>query len=235
MNNVLEVGNIFKSYGEKTVLNDISFNIKENEIFGLIGLNGVGKTTLIKSILDLADIDDGEILINGMNSVDCRSRNNLAYLPEKFLPSLFLTPMEFLNIFTNGKMYKEKIFELCEQIDFDTKFLNVQMSKFSKGMVQKIGLIASVLEEKKLIILDEPMSGLDPKARINLKKILLNYKKDGKSVFFSSHILSDLDEICDRIAILNNKEIKFIGTPKELKEKYKEPTLELNFLKSISE
>ena len=235
MNNVLEVRNIFKSYGEKAVLNGISFNIKENEIFGLIGLNGVGKTTLIKSILDLADIDEGEILINGMNSVDYRSRSNLAYLPEKFLPSLFLTPMEFLNIFTNGKMYKEKIFELCEQIDFDTKFLNVQMSKFSKGMVQKIGLIASVLENKKLIILDEPMSGLDPKARINLKKILLNYKKDGKSVFFSSHILSDLDEICDRIAILNNKEIKFIGTPKELKEKYNEPTLELNFLKSISE
>lgn len=235
MNNVLEVRNIFKSYGEKAVLNGISFDIKENEIFGLIGLNGVGKTTLIKSILDLADIDDGEILINGMNSVDCRSRSNLAYLPEKFLPSLFLTPMEFLNIFTNGKIYKEKIFELCEQIDFDTKFLNVQMSKFSKGMVQKIGLIASVSENKKLIILDEPMSGLDPKARINLKKILLNYKKDGKSVFFSSHILSDLDEICDRIAILNNKAIKFIGTPKGLKEKYNEATLELNFLKSISE
>lgn len=235
MNSILEIKNIYKNYCDKEVLKNVFFEIKENEIFGLIGLNGVGKTTIIKSILDLTDIDGGEIFINGINSVNCKSRSNLSYLPEKFLPSLFLTPIEFLNIFANGKRYYERILRLCEQIDFDVKFLNVQMSKFSKGMVQKIGLIASVLEEKKLIILDEPMSGLDPKARINLKKILLNYKKDGKSVFFSSHILSDLDEICDRIAILNDREIKFIGTPKELKERYNESTLELNFLKIISE
>ena len=235
MNNILEVKNIFKSYGEKSVLNGVSFDIKENEIFGLIGLNGVGKTTMIKSILNLTDLDKGQILIDNQDVVNFKSRENISYLPEKFLPSLFLTPIEFLNIFVNGKNYYNQILELCEEIDFDKKFLNVQMSKFSKGMVQKIGLIASVLENKKLIILDEPMSGLDPKARINLKRILLKYKQNGKSVFFSSHILSDLDEICDRIAVLNNGSIKYIGTPADFKEKYRQPTLEMNFLKVISE
>ena len=101
-------------------------------------------------------------------------------------------------------------------------------------MSQKIGLITAVLNNKNLMILDEPMSGLDPKARINLKNLLLNYKKNGKSVFFSSHILSDIDEICDRIAILNNNEIVFIGTPEELKAKNNNTSLEKAFLSEIA-
>ena len=143
--------------------------------------------------------------------------------------------LEFLKIFYNDKkkFSKQRIEELCDRLDLDKTVLNRKLGECSKGMMQKIGLISAVLEEKKMVILDEPMSGLDPKARILLKDLLLSYKKDSKSIFFSSHILSDIDEICDRIAVLHNKEIKFIGTPQEFKNKHGENILERAFLKEI--
>lgn len=234
--NRLEVANIYKNYGTKVVLNDISFSIKENEIFGLIGLNGIGKTTLIKTILNLIDADKGDVSVCQQNiNKGPKYRENISYLPEKFQPSLFLKPMEFFKIFanSNNKATLENIHKLCDLINLDKNVLNKKMSSFSKGMVQKVGLIGAVLEEKQLMILDEPMSGLDPQARIYLKNMLLNYKNNGKSIFFSSHVLSDIDEICDRIAILHNSKLLFIGTPQVFKDKHKENSLEKAFLKEI--
>jgi ABC-2 type transport system ATP-binding protein len=232
----LKIENIYKSFGDRKTLKDINFSVNNNEIFGFIGLNGVGKTTLIKIIIDLLDCDSGDIKIFGENHKSCNSRQNISYLPEKFQPSNHLTGIDFLKLnlgFHNIKFDPQEAEILAKNLDLDPRFLPEKISRYSKGMTQKIGLIASFLTKNKLIILDEPMSGLDPKARINLKKQLLNYKKQGNSIFFSSHILSDIDEICDKIAILNNGKIIFIGDSKTLKKEQNTNNLEQAFIKSI--
>lgn len=229
---VLNIKNLYTNYGEKNVLNNINLEIEDGEIFGLIGLNGAGKTTLIKTILNLLNSSSGSIDICGIDIKNKDSRDNISYLPEKFQPNQQLKCLEFIRIFA-ANCSIEQINKLCDVLDLDKSVLNKKISSLSKGMSQKIGLITSVLNNKKLMILDEPMSGLDPKARINLKNILLEYKKDSKSIFFSSHILSDIDEICDRIGILNNNKIQFIGTPDELKNKYNLQSLEKAFLEEI--
>lgn len=237
----LVIQNLKKSFNEKIVLNDLNFEIKSDEIFGLIGLNGAGKTTMIKIVLDLLDSDSGNIKIFDTPSTQKIARKNLRYLPEKFQASSMLKGIEFLKIFNNfDDLYKptkqeleNEIFRLSDLLDLDRKALNLKVSKYSKGMMQKLGLISTFLGKSKLVILDEPMSGLDPKARICLKNLLLESKKQNKSVFFSSHILSDIDEICDRIAVLYNGKIHFIGTPTELKNKNNEVFLEKAFLKEI--
>jgi ABC-2 type transport system ATP-binding protein len=232
----LKIENIHKSFGNRETLKDISFSVNNNEIFGFIGLNGAGKTTLIKIIIDLLDCDSGQVKIFEENHKSYNSRNNISYLPEKFQPSSYLTGIDFLKLnlgFHNVQFDLEEAKLLAKILDLDSKFLPEKISRYSKGMTQKIGLIASFLTKNKLIILDEPMSGLDPKARISLKKQLLSYKKQGNSIFFSSHILSDIDEICDKIAILNNGKIIFIGDSKTLKKEQNTNNLEKAFIKSI--
>lgn len=241
INNPLKVENLKKQFGDHIVLNNINFKLKENEIFGLIGLNGAGKTTLIKIILDLLCADEGCVKILDIPSAQTKSRENLRYLPEKFQASPMLKGMEFLKIFNDfDKTYKgtkkdleKEIYKFADLLALDKKALDLKISKYSKGMVQKLGLISTFLGDSKIAILDEPMSGLDPKARIYLKNLLLESKKNGKSVFFSSHILADIDEICDRIGILYNGKIVFLGTPSELKKKHSQTSLEKAFLKEI--
>lgn len=233
----LNVYNLNKKFGNKVVLSNINLTINKNEIFGLIGLNGAGKTTFIKTILDLLDADSGNIEIMGLSSTYTKSRRNLRYLPEKFQVSSMLKGIEFLKIFSNFNQKNEnilnEIYELADLLALDRKALSNKVSKYSKGMMQKLGLISTFLGKSDLVILDEPMSGLDPKARICLKELLLKSKLEGKSIFFSSHVLSDIDEICDRIAVLNNGKLSFIGTPNELKVKHNETLLEKAFLKEI--
>ncbi len=233
----LKISEISKSFQERKVLDDVSFEVKNNQIFGFIGLNGVGKTTLIKIILDLLDQDAGEVEIYGVSTVLPQSRKNLFYLPEKFQPSNNLTGEEFLRFaldFYAKKPDLEKIKKICADLDLKFSALKQRIAKYSKGMTQKLGLAAVFLSEVDLVILDEPMSGLDPKARIALKKQLLSYKKAGKTIFFSSHILSDMDEICDEIAVLNNAKISYCGTPEGLKTKHKQDSLDKAFLAEIS-
>ena len=232
MSDIIRLDSICKSYGDKCVLNNISFSIKENEILGLIGLNGIGKTTLIKTILDFLKPNSGKIYTNNKlsESVD---KKIISYLPEKFQPPRYLKGIEFLKLFSEN-FEIDRLKKLCDMMDFKFDDLNNKISNYSKGMTQKIGLISSVLDEKKLLILDEPMSGLDPKARICLKDIILNYKNNGKSVFFSSHILYDIDEICDRIAVINDTKLVFLGNPKELRERYDNISLEKAFLRLIN-
>ncbi|MBR2141509.1 MAG: ABC transporter ATP-binding protein [Rickettsiales bacterium] len=230
--NILEVKDISKNYSTKNVLNGVSLEVKEGEVFGLIGLNGAGKTTIIKTILNLIKQDSGVVKICGVDASKHESRENISYLPEKFQPSQQLKVIEFIKIFSKN-FDLEKIKDLCDVLALDVDVLNRKISSLSKGMSQKVGLITSFIDNKKLIILDEPMSGLDPKARINLKNLLLNYKKSGNSVFFSSHILADIDEICDRVAVLHNGDIRFVDTPAALKNKFNTTSLEKAFLMEI--
>ena len=232
----IRVENLHKAFGEKLVLNDISLDVGDNEIFGFIGLNGIGKTTLIKIIIDLLEHDGGGVEIFGVDKTLPEARKNIAYLPEKFQPSTQIKGTEFLEFvagFHKQKLDSNQAKQIAQVLDLDPAVLNLKISSYSKGMTQKLGLLATFLSAAKLIILDEPMSGLDPRARIALKKQLVSYKKAGNSVFFSSHILSDIDEICDRIAILNNGKIVFIGKPSEFKEKHQQASLEKAFLTEI--
>jgi len=239
MNNILSIKNISKSFynGEKVVLDQTCIEIKSGEIFGLVGLNGIGKTTMIKMIIGLLDIDEGEILIDGINSEDFASKKKFCYLPEKFQPSQHLTGIEFLDVFCSffdKQISIDEASKLCKKIELDTEALYMPTSQCSKGMGQKLGLISAFLSDAKLLILDEPMSGLDPVARIAVKKLMMEYvENQDKSIFFSSHILADIDEICNNMAILHNKKIIFQGTSENFKAQGCETNLEKAFLNSI--
>jgi len=231
----LDIQAITKKYGTRAVLDKVDIKLKAGEIFGLIGLNGVGKTTLIKIILDLLKADSGGISLFGEAHTQASARRHLCYLPEKFMPSPYLKGHEFLSLaaaYYQLPYEKKKGEEWAAALDLDPKALGQKISRYSKGMGQKLGLISAFFSKTPLLILDEPMSGLDPKARVYLKRALQEYRDAGRTIFFSSHILADMDQICNRIAVLHEGKIIFIGTPALFKKTYhaKGKTLEETFL-----
>ena len=233
----LSVSSVCKQFGSQRVLEDISFDLHKGEVFGLIGLNGVGKTTLIKGCLDLLKLNSGRIEMAGVPTTEVSARNTLSYLPEKFQPPRQLKGTEYLSIalsYYKKKLDVSRARELAEQLDLDPDKLTSKISTYSKGMGQKLGLVGAFMLDQPFLMLDEPMSGLDPSARIKLKKLLIAEKKKGNTVFFSSHILSDIDEICDRIGIIHASKLSYLGTPEEFKKQQGQASLEEAFLTSIS-
>jgi ABC-2 type transport system ATP-binding protein len=234
----LSIEKIGKSYGDHRVLDDISFDLRPGEIFGLVGLNGVGKTTLIKILLDLAPADAGTARIFGEASTSVKARERLSYLPEKFSPSRYLRGREHLALalsYYKRSLDLEQAYTLAADLDLDPEVLDRKVGSYSKGMGQKLGLIGAFMIDQPLMILDEPMSGLDPRARIKLKDVMLREKAKGKTLFFSSHILSDIEEICDRIAIIHDSGLVYLGSAAEFKPTFGESSLERAFLKAIGE
>jgi len=232
----LRVEHIYKTYDSRPVLEEIGFSLVPGEIFGLIGLNGAGKTTLIKIMLDLIDADQGNAEIFGIDATNLKARHQLSYLPEKFQPSRYLKGLEYLDLalsYYGKKLDVPLAREYAAALDLNPSVLDVRVGSYSKGMGQKLGLLGAFLVDAPLLLLDEPMSGLDPSARIKLKDMLMNCRAQGKTIFFSSHILSDLDEICDRIGVIHEGKLFFIGTPSDFKAQYGESSLEKAFLSSI--
>jgi ABC-2 type transport system ATP-binding protein len=233
----LVIDAVSKAYGTHKALQQASLSLQQGEIFGLIGLNGAGKTTMIKTILNLIYADEGRIEIFGHPSFDVEARRQLSYLPEKFQPSRYLRGIEYLDLSLSyyGKgVDREQARKTCAALDLNPDVLDQRVGSYSKGMGQKLGLAAALMIAAPLYILDEPMSGLDPRARIALKDELLKAKKAGSTVFFSSHILSDIDEICDRIGVIHQGEILYVGTPKDFKAIHAEQHLERAFLNAIT-
>lgn len=223
-------------YGAFQALNDISLKIGRGETFGLIGLNGAGKTTMIKSILGLRDIQSGEILMDGMPTYKHAAKKQFAYLPERFNPPSFLKGMEFLRFSLKlyGKgMSRDEFRAQADKLALNPDVLDKSVHTYSKGMRQKLGLLGTLLTECPLMILDEPMSGLDPRARAYVKDMLRDAKTQGRTVFLSSHILADMAEICDHIAVLHDTAIQYDGTPAELMKKTGKQDLEHAFLDVI--
>lgn len=237
-NKILELKDVSVGYNNISVASKVTFDICKGETFGLIGINGAGKTSLIKSIIGLRDPLEGEASLFGSITLTDEIKKYFGYLPERFDPPWFLTGKEFVK-FTlelyNRPFDLSELHNFCHDINLEKAFLDKKMSTYSKGMRQKLGLVATLMSDVQLLILDEPMSGLDPLARVSVKKLLQKAVNKGQTIFLSSHILSDLDAMCDRIAVLDNKKINFLGKPEELKSRYKKDNLESAFLGLLEE
>ncbi len=237
MTSALHFQHITKSYDNHSVLRQIDLCIQPGEFFGLVGMNGAGKTTLLKCLLDFCTVDKGNITIFGVSHLTARSRQPLAFLPERFVPPYYLTGVDFLKYMLKLQQIaydRDEVTDSLEKLDFDVTTLTKSIHTYSKGMTQKLGLAACFLARKKLYVLDEPMSGLDPKARALLKMHLQRLRDDGGTLFFSSHALADVEEICDRMAILHRGELRFIGTTAECRTQFQADTLEQAYLKCIN-
>ena len=232
----LKIDQLNQHYGNDAVLRDINLSIDQGEYIGLVGVNGAGKTTLIKAILDFISIDSGKIEIFGKPHRETASRAALSFLPEKFIPPHYLTGKDFLAYMAElnqVKLSNTDIEELFSILDLELSALKKSVRQFSKGMSQKLGLASCFLSQKPLLIFDEPMSGLDPKARAYLKRHLISLKGSGKTLFFSTHLLADVESICDRIIVLHGGSICFNGSPEQCCEQFQADNLEEAYLKCI--
>ena len=226
---MIELKNVSKSYkkGKKTIDN-ISLTIKNGEIFGFLGPNGAGKTTTIKMITGILDIDEGDIIIdkNSIQTSPIEAKKQIGYVSDN--PDMFLKlkGIEFLNFVADiyevpEEVRKEKIEKLSKEFDI-YNVLNDKIQNYSHGMRQKIIIVSVLLHNPKNWILDEPLTGLDPKSSYYLKTRMKEHAKENNSVFFSTHILEIAEKLCDRIGIINNGKLLFVGTLDELREAKKE-------------
>ena len=233
---ILRFRGVRKQYGAKTVLHDVDLVVEAGEFFAFVGANGAGKTTLINGLLDFARIDAGAIDILGRPHLETASREPLAYLPERFMPPYFLNGRGFLTYMMQlyGLDHDQTAAEaMLADLDLDPPVLDKPVRAYSKGMTQKLGLAACFLSGKPILLFDEPMSGLDPKARVLLKRKLLSLKAAGRSLFFSTHLLADVEELCDRMAIIHDGRILFTGSPHHCRERFPGNTLEESFIHCI--
>lgn len=228
---------VTKRYGAASVLRGVDLELRAGECFGLVGVNGAGKTSLIKCLLDFCALDGGSIEIFGQPHHRPAARQPLGFLPERFNPPYYLTGADFIRYLLSlqGLAYQPSdVHAMLAALDLDQDALKRTVRSYSKGMTQKLGLAACLLARKPLYILDEPMSGLDPKARALLKEQLRSLHQGGSTVFLTSHALADVDELCDRMAILHDGCIRFSGTPAECRARFGAQTLEQAFLTCIA-
>jgi ABC-2 type transport system ATP-binding protein len=196
-------------------LSDISLDVERNEIFGLLGPNGAGKTTLIKILLGSLLPTSGAASINGFGGMDWQSRLSAGYLPENHRFPPYLTGRQMLFCFggmagLSPAIIREKADALFDLVGL-SQWQNTKIRKYSKGMMQRLGLAQALLNDPQLIFLDEPTDGVDPVGRHEIRTILLNLKKQGKTIFLNSHLLAEVEAVCDRVAILNKGKLVKIG------------------------
>jgi len=234
----LSFSDVRKTFGAQVALAGFTAEVRRGELFGLVGGNGAGKTTLIKCMLDFALPDAGEIRLLGVPHRSPRARSPLAFLPERFVPPFYLTGNDFLRYMAALHGRRHDPAEVAAQVaalDLDAAALQRPVRSFSKGMTQKLGLAACLLSGKEVYVLDEPTSGLDPRARALVKRQLVALRAAGRTVFLTSHLLADVEELCDRMAILHRGELRFAGTPGELLERHGAASVEEAFLAATAE
>jgi ABC-2 type transport system ATP-binding protein len=224
MNKALEVIDVGKTYkkglSNHKVLKGVSFNVEQGEAFGFIGANGTGKSTTIKIILDLIKADQGSVRINGIDSRDYRSREGVAFLPETPYLNDVLTPLEIVRLGVNLHQVKPpNMDKYC--LEYLEKFgmaeaANKPIWQMSKGMVQRTGLAHCLAVNPRLLILDEPLSGLDPIGRVEVVELLAEYHKKGGTLLFTSHVLHDVERIADKFALISGGRISAIKTREDM-------------------
>lgn len=220
---MLKIINLSKSYKNKKAIDSISMEVKKGEIFGFIGHNGAGKTTTIKSIVGIHDFEEGDILINSKsikkNPIECKK--DIAYIPDN--PDLYeaLTGIDYLNfiadVFRIDKSEREEKIKYYSEVFEINKSLGDLISSYSHGMKQKLAIISALIHSPKILILDEPFVGLDPKAAFTLKEIMRDFCNNGGCIFFSTHVLDVAEKICDKIAIINGGKLVACGETEKVK------------------
>ena len=236
VNPAVRIDALRKRYGKLVALETVDLAVASGEAFGLVGANGAGKTTLIRCLLDLCAYDSGSIRIFGLPADRPQSRRCLAYVPERFMPAHYLRCREFLEFLARSfelRYEPERAQTMLRDLELDAGVLERPVRSLSKGMTQKLGLAAAFLLERDLYVLDEPMSGLDPAARVAVKSVLRRLAAQGRTLFFTSHVLADVEELCSSIAVLEQGRVCWHGAPEALCAKYGEPRLEQAFMRCI--
>lgn len=233
--NILEVKNVTKKIGKREILHDASFSIKEGSIVGLVGPNGAGKSTLIKTILGLYRIHHGEVLIGGysVKKEYEKALESVGTIIES--PDMYSNLSGLKNLEIYAKMYRIKelssIMEVVRKLKLE-KRIKEPVKNYSLGMKQRLGIAQAILHHPKLLILDEPTNGLDPRGIYELRELLINLKKEGTTILISSHILSEIEQVCDQIIMIDEGTIVETFDLKELKERG--ITLEKEFLTKMN-
>lgn len=220
---MLKISHLTKKYGEKTAVNDLSLEIKGGEIYGFIGHNGAGKTTTIKSVVGILGFDEGTIEIDGLsikaNPIECKKK--IAYIPDN--PDLFdyMSGIKYLNFIADvfsvsAEDRQSRIRKYADAFEL-TSDLAQPINSYSHGMKQKLAIIAAWIHNPKLIIMDEPFVGLDPKASHLLKEMMRELCNEGGAIFFSTHVLEVAEKLCDKVAIIKNGSLIKCGTMSEVK------------------
>ena len=220
---MLRIENLTKRYGEKTAVNNLSLHIAPGEIYGFIGHNGAGKTSTLKCIVGIQDFDEGEIYINSKSiknqPIECKKL--FAYIPDN--PDIydFMTGIQYLNfvadIFEVSQQERSELIKKYADMFEISGSLNDAINSYSHGMKQKLVIISALIHSPKLIIMDEPFVGLDPKASHTLKQLMRELCDNGGAIFFSTHVLEVAEKLCDRIAIIKNGRLVTSGTTDEVK------------------
>lgn len=231
MSTVIEINNLTKDYEvgflrkrKVRALDDLSLHINEGEIFGFLGANGAGKTTTLKLLMRLIFPTSGSARILGRDISDVSMHASIGYLPENPYFYDYLTARELLDYF--GRLLgcpktvrQERAERLLDRVKLDPKRWDVQLRKFSKGMLQRVGLAQSLMNDPDIVFLDEPMSGLDPVGRRQVRDLISELRREGKTIFMCSHILSDIEVLCDRVAILKRGKLAQVGYLDELRQR----------------
>jgi ABC-2 type transport system ATP-binding protein len=224
MTAAIETQNLSKEYPhgflhlkKKTSLEDLTMQVEEREVFGFLGPNGAGKSTTIKLLMGIIFPTAGSARILGKPVSDVAMHRDIGYLPEQPYFYDYLTAAELLDYFARFHGFtaterNERVQKMLKKVGLQTAG-KIQLRKYSKGMLQRVGLAQAILHDPKLVILDEPMSGLDPVGRREVRDIILELKNDGKTIFFSTHILSDAEMLCDRVGVIAGGKLRGIGAP----------------------
>ena len=220
----IEVNHIFKTYGSRPAVNDVSFDVNQGEIFGLIGPNGAGKTTTIRMMMDIIKPDSGDIKVLGEKLND-NSKNKIGYLPEERGLYKKMSVMDTIIYFASLKgvdsqLARQRGEELLKRADL-LPHQNKRIEELSRGMSQIIQVIITVIHEPDLIILDEPFSGLDPVNTQLLKDLIRDFKNRGKTIIMSTHLMNDIEELCDRLLMINKGRAVLYGSLAEVKANYR--------------
>ena len=235
---MLRIEHLTKTYGDKKAVDDLSLHIHAGEIYGFIGHNGAGKTTTIKSCCGILQFEEGEIYIDGHSvktePLECKQLT--AYIPDN--PDLYenLTGIQYLNFVADvfgisANEREERIKKYADKLEI-TGALADQISSYSHGMKQKVAIVSALIHEPKLLVLDEPFVGLDPKASFVLKEIMKEMCQEGSAIFFSTHVLEVAEKLCNKVAIIKGGKIIASGTMEELT---KGQSLEEVFLEVLDE
>ena len=220
---MLKIENLTKKYGDKSAIDNLNLEVQDGEIFGFIGHNGAGKTTTIKCMVGILEFDNGNIYINGNSIKDepLKCKKDIAYIPDN--PDIYenLTGISYLNFVADifeidKKTREERINKYAEAFEIKNELQDL-ISSYSHGMKQKLVIISALIHTPKLLILDEPFVGLDPKASFTLKEIMKEMTKEGAAIFFSSHVLEVVEKLCDKIGIIKEGKLITYGTVEEVK------------------